>query len=183
MTCTRSCLPLLVALAAAAAPPPVAGDAALVLDVPQLPGIAVDGDTADWADRGLRLEILTPNRPPRAALDDFDGRAALGWDERGVLVRARVTDNQIVEAEQRGSLWNGDGMELFLAPAPGATDILQFAVAPGVSPAYPASRWFMYDYRQSAALKGLAGEPEVAARRTAEGYDLEVLVPWAPLGI
>ncbi|MFH1570077.1 MAG: hypothetical protein ABIL09_18945, partial [Gemmatimonadota bacterium] len=47
----------------------------------------------------------------------------------------------------------------------------------------PASRWFMYDYRQSAALKGLAGEPEVAARRTAEGYDLEVLVPWAPLGI
>jgi hypothetical protein len=172
-----------VTVAAVLSAAPAAGAQIAALDVPRLSGIAVDGDTTDWGGRGLRLDLLTPNRPQRAVLEDLDGRVALGWDERGLLVLALVTDEQIVEAEQEGSLWDGDGMELFLAPALGAGDRVQFAVAPGISPAYLAPRWHMYDYRQAAALKGLPGEPTVAARPTAAGYALEVIVPWGPLGI
>ena len=157
--------------------------AAAPLDVPALADITIDGESADWGDAGLRVDLLAPNRPQRQALSDLDGRVRLGWDQRGVLLLAEVTDDEIVEAESQGSLWAGDGMELFLAASIGAADLVQYAVAPGASEDYPDARWYLHDWRQKARLKQLAGDPEFAGARTATGYIVEGLVPWAPLDI
>ena len=175
---------LLIAAATLVSAPARATSADLpMLDIPHLSGVVIDGGAEDWGDGGLRLDILTPNRPRRAALDDFDGQVRLAWDERGVLVLAEVADDFIKEAQSIGALWAGDGVELFMAVSRGAGDLLQYAVAPGVSEGYAEARWFLHDFRQDAAMKELGGEPEFAGRRTVEGYSLEGFVPWQPLGI
>lgn len=154
-----------------------------VLDIPRLTGIIADGEVGDWGDAGLRIEILTPNQPNRAPLSDLDGQLRLGWDDEGLLLLAQVTDDYLTEADGVAGLWNGDGMELFLAPFRGSPDVMQYPVAPGATGEQPEARWYLHDFRQTAALTNLTGDPVFAGRATATGYVVEGRVPWAPLDI
>ena len=67
----------------------------LALDAPRLSGITVDGDSSDWGQAGLRVDILTPNRPVRPPLASFDATVALGWDEPGMKAQAADYKNSL----------------------------------------------------------------------------------------
>ena len=122
-------------------------------DVPRLTAITVDGKAEDWGERGFRVDVLFDPALRRRPSADFDAALRLGWDERGLLVLATVTDATPCEDEKDDALWRADSIELFLAPALGANDLWQAIIAPGVDPRHPAVRVQISDFRKSEILK------------------------------
>jgi len=154
-----------------------------VFDVPPLAGVNVDGDPGDWGDRGFRVDVLfDPAARPKPVVN-FDAAARLGWDGRGLLVLVMVTDDVPVEHDKGDALWRRDSIELFVAARHGAEDRWQAVVAPGLDPKHPELRAHLYDYRKSEELKKAKLTATAARTRTTAGYVLEVLLPWANLGI
>jgi len=160
---------------------PPGGGAAF--DVPRLEGIAVDGDPADWGERGFRVDVLFDASETPKPLADFDAAARLGWDERGLLVLVSVADDVAAEEANEDALWRRDSLELFLAADRGAGDVWQMAIAPGLDPKHPDLRTHLYDYRKSEELKKVSLAASAARTKTATGYVVEALLPWASLGV
>ena len=104
-----------------------------VFDVPRVDKIKIDGDLADWGDRGFRVEMLTDQDGRTADVKNFDATFRLGWTKRALLLAARVRDDQYVESDNIKELWRGDGLELFLAAKRGSGQLLQGLIAPGMS--------------------------------------------------
>jgi len=166
------CLTLACCVAAAGEPP--------AHDIPRLAGITVDGDPADWGERGFRVEVL-PNdqgafRPP----DDLDARVRLGWDESGLLVLVTVRDQRAFESRRGDQLWSADSVELFLAPSATASEHVQYIVSPGRDPDFLEPRTQPFDYRDDRSQPMSA---DIALRETADGYVLEACLHWHSLGI
>ncbi len=171
----------LAAETAPPAPPPPA------FDIPRLDGITVDGNPADWQDRGFSIAVLSELTGRRKPETDADASLRLAWDARGLLVLLHVTDNVFAEAGKDSSLWEGDSAELFLAAAPGAKDVIQVLVSPGFDPKHPALRTSMVDRRTPELKTKTRPAPAVTAAVTrnpsGDGYWLELLAPWDNLGI
>jgi len=154
-----------------------------VFDVPRLERIAVDGEAGDWGDAGFRVDALAgvngDTKPPA----EFDPAFRLGWDERGLLVCVRVKARDFHEAEKDDQLYDGDGVELYLAPLRGAQDLLQAVIAPGMDAKHPELRLWVNDLRKNEALKKIAPKIEAVRTRLDDGYLLGARLPWAALGI
>ncbi|MFW6162524.1 MAG: PQQ-binding-like beta-propeller repeat protein, partial [Planctomycetota bacterium] len=149
-----------------------------VCDIPQLE-IAVDGKVADWGDGGLRAQSLPAAGGKMRPADDFDPAFQMAWDDRGLLLLARVRDDAVVEAKDAGRLWEGDSIEVFMANRLGTNDGFQLIVAPGADPTQAKPRWRFYDHRK--ATRGGALRVQVAGAKTPEGYLAEILLPWQNL--
>lgn len=168
-----------VAMAVAEEPTPV-------FDIPRLSGITIDGDPADWGAQGYRVEMMVPPAQNLGSnwemkpSEDFDPAFRLGWTAEGLLFTAQVRDSAVVAGEKIDELWAYDALEIYVAAAPGSWEFYQMAMAPGIAADVPARKFF-YDHRKSkATLPALTAQ--VASRRTADGYILEALLPWANLG-
>ena len=154
---------------------------ALPVNVPKLADITIDGDAADWGDRGMRYDVLTEAVPSRKPYVDHDATVRLAWTDAGLLVLADVIDASPVEGGDK-ALWEGDAVELFfLSAAKDATGFLQFVVAPGIDPTHPSLRVSVVDQR-SPELKGKPTEQKLAAKKTEKGYAIEALLPWDSIG-
>ena len=169
-------------------PPFRAGDPrglgpAPVFAVPQLPGIVVDGGADDWGDAGFQVEVLPSPPGWMRPVAEFDGRLALGWDTHGLLVFVRVRGQGWAEGETLDDLFAGDSVELFLAERRGGRQLVQAVVAPGVTGAQPELRHRLYDYRTDAARRATPPTLQAARALVPGGYDLEVRLPWASLGV
>ncbi len=92
-----------------------AGGAA-VSDVPRLDGITVDGDPADWGERGFRIELLTSAGLDMLPADDLEAECRLGWNGDGLLVLVSALDDVPYESRRGDALWEADSIELFVAP-------------------------------------------------------------------
>ena len=152
-------------------------------DVPRLDRVAIDGTPDDWGRSGFRIDVLASPSAPRQPTADFDAMARLGWDARGLLVFVAVTDDAAAEHADASALWRADSVELFVATARGGADVWQAIVAPGIDPKHPELRSHLCDYRKTEALKATALAIQAARTKTADGYTLEALLPWANLGI
>ncbi|HEV7299499.1 MAG TPA: sugar-binding protein [Tepidisphaeraceae bacterium] len=157
------------------APPPPA------IALPQVGQIQIDGATDDWADRGLRANVLTEAAPDRRPYGDHDATVRLGWDDEGLLVRVDVIDGTLAESDRDNTLWLRDGIELFIANGDG-TRRVQFIYAPGLDPNHPQPRTQTIDHRPAEA-RADAPTQTSAIGKTDQGYVLEARVPWAQLGI
>ncbi len=150
-----------------------------IYDIPRLEGIIVDGSEKDWSKQGLRVELLTPDDFKPWDVADFDAAMRLGWDKEGLLVLIRVSDDRFAEAGQM-NLPHGDSVELFLAPAKGARDMLRFAVAPGGGGAQSELRWRLWD-RRGKESRGGGADPVFARELIPSGYILEAKLPWSSM--
>src|SRR5579864_5960604 len=103
-----------------------AAAAETVWDIPNLPGIRVDGQDDDWQGRGLLLDVLTALPADSRDSEQFDATARLGWDDRGLLVLCHVVDTTPWEADATKPAWSGDSVELFMADTVGGKNALQF---------------------------------------------------------
>ena len=166
-------------------------DAAWTYVTPTLPEcriprvqVAIDGNPDDWADQGLQVRSLTgimrnePGKMKRAK--DFNPAFQIGWSTEGLLMLIKVTDNVVHEWESQSKLTVGDCVQLLLAPAAGAAPTYECVITPGPAPGF-AGRLTLQDSRKEPGRAPLTGK--AAGGKTADGYFVEVLLPWSNLGI
>jgi len=156
-------------------------EATPLFDVPRLDDITIDGNADDWGDRGFRVGVLGDGTGKVKPAADLDVAFRLGWDERGLLLLVSVRDDVFDEAD--GALWSKDSLEIFYSPHRGSPDVFQVVISPGMDPRHPELRWSTHDYRVTEALKQTPGTVTAKRTRTANGYILEVLLPWENFAI
>jgi len=159
-------------------------DGAPSYDVPQLKSIDVDGRANDWAQKGMKVHLLTGTIGRLIPADDLHATVRLGWDADGLLVLLRIRDDRYDEADRSDRLWSGDSVELHLAPERGAGDAFKVVLSPGMGTDHDKLRRQLYDHRRP-ATKNESGSLQVeAARSRSDGaVTLEVRLPWTNLGI
>lgn len=150
------------------------------VDIPKVDGIVIDGDGSDWGDAGFRVGMTNPIQGITAGASDFDLEYRVGWNEKGILVFARVRDNEIQEADEKTALQQGDSMQLWMGTGEGYSNYCRFAITTDADPSYPDHRWKKWDRRTEKT-----GEADItfAGKRALGGYTMEVLLPWSNLGI
>lgn len=163
---------ILLAIAACAAPMTDP-----TYDVPRLNGIVIDGNAADWGDRGYRVSAMPTHYRYTLPVEDFDPSFRVGWHAEGMLILAEVRDDVVVESDDIANLWMQDCIEMFVSAAPGSPEYYQVDVNTGADPKYPMVRSHFYDYRKSKdTLPTLSAT--FAVRKTKQGYLVEALLPW-----
>ncbi|MDD5261946.1 MAG: serine hydrolase [Methylacidiphilales bacterium] len=158
-------------------------EATPIFDIPRLDNISIDGKADDWGDRGFRVELLGNANGRVKPAFDFDALFRLGWDERGLLLLVKASAAAYDEAKQGNELWEKDSVEIFYSPQRGSPDVVQLVVSPGVDPQCPKLRSILQDGRKSEALKKTKVTATALRTKTANGYTLEVLLPWGNFGI
>lgn len=148
-------------------------------DIPRLDGIEIDGDGTEWGERGFHIDILTDKDGGVRTPEDFDPIARLAWDARGLLVLVEVRDNSIHTSTADKPLWDGDSVELCLAPERGATRLFEVVAAPE-SNADGDMRVHTNGYKNAPAPKDVVAE--TAWEETGQGYRIEMRLPWAAIG-
>lgn len=151
------------------------------IDLPKLSGIAIDGDTADWADRGFVLGVMYSAGPRRLAAGQFDAQVRMGWDDHGLLLLADVTEPDIHESEDDLQLASGTSVEVTETDAKAKNSWHAF-ISPGVDPRHARMRT-CFDDDRSRSLRTAKVSVTAAAKKTAHGYVLEALFPWDMLSI
>ncbi|MDP6810879.1 MAG: sugar-binding protein [Kiritimatiellia bacterium] len=160
-----------------------------VFSVPRMESVVIDGYAGDWAEDGFRVDVLIsdrgrePGQGPMPARQDCSAAARLGWGEDGLLVLLNVTGRDWQEAEKVAELYNGDSVECYLAPYPGAADRCQWLFAPGMDARFPEPRAHLQPFGTTRRLLRDAPRPVVARARTDSGYRLECRLPWSALKI
>jgi CubicO group peptidase (beta-lactamase class C family) len=150
--------------------------AAVSFDVPRVDKISIDGDDADWGERGLRVEFLTSTTGRLFAAKDFSARAKIGWDDGGLLVFARVLDDVRDENPKDEPLGRNDSLEVFLSDGVGSPQSYQFTIAAG-APGAGKPRSAVTD-RRATKTPPEKIQPEMAAKAFDGGYAIEMRLPW-----
>jgi pimeloyl-ACP methyl ester carboxylesterase len=172
-----------VALAVLFAGQLVADEGARVFDVPKLDGIVIDGTADDWKEAGFHVDVMTSVDGWVRPVSNMDSRVSIGWDERGLLVLIRASDQNFIEATDADALYASDSVELYMIDKRGGKQMIQAVIAPGMTPDQPELRYKLYDYRTDAGLKANPPKLQAARTKTPGGYVMEVLLPWANIGV
>lgn len=180
-TLPQACLLATIGLGAMSA---TAADVAPLFDIPRLSGIAVDGQPADWGDRGFQVGIVTSPEGQLLGAADLDAGFRLGWDDDFLYLYLTVADDAGVEHPSEGELWQRDSVELFVGSGVGVHDYYQIAASPGKDPQHAEPRHFIYDYRgpEHAEARGPV-QVQMAWEAMSDGWALEVGFPWRALQI
>jgi pimeloyl-ACP methyl ester carboxylesterase len=161
--------------------------ATLAFDIPRLNAIQIDGNDADWGDRGFRVDALASTDGFEVPASEYNARFRLAWDQRGLLVLLNVHNTSPAEMADPTELWRGDAVELCLAPALGSPSHFQVILGPGTDSTHDHIRTAISDYRKPADPHGAPPLPpiQITVERTkiAEGYVMEMLIPWSALAI
>ena len=151
-----------------------------VFEIPELNDIVFDGKIDDWDDRGFHVDVLTDEAGRVRPTRNFDARARLGWDKRGLLVLMIIKDDVPIEFPWRDHLLRGDAVEIFLADRVGSPNQYEVIVSPGAVPQYPDLRHYVYDKRVQAKAPVTFSS---AAQTFDAGYVIEMRLPWTNLEI
>jgi CubicO group peptidase (beta-lactamase class C family) len=154
-----------------------------VYDIPRLAAFALDGDPADWADNGFRIDSFAPAMKPLKPADAFAASVRLAWNDDGLLMLVFWHDANWEEAATTSDISNHDSMEVFFARQPEPLFLVRWFVAPGMAANQPEPRTFTTDRRSDPDLLKLSADIKVARKANAGDCVLEALIPWAPLGV
>jgi outer membrane protein assembly factor BamB len=146
-------------------------------DIPRL-DVTVDGKSEDWGDGGLQVQSIPDDHGRMRPTDDLDPAFRVAWSAEGLALLVQVRDSSVVESANAGRLWEGDSVEVFLTPKLGSGRGYQAVISPGASEKQPKPRCRFYVNGRGASLRA-----QVAGGKTAEGYLIEVLLPWENLKV
>lgn len=119
--------------------------------------------------------------------NDLSGELYLGWDENCLYVGARVVDDTVVQPYFGSDVYKGDHLEVFLdVPRrdPGLRSgrhVAQIGLSPGDFGTGAAA--VLPEVVQWSPNLGSIPGARIAARRNADGYQLEAALPWNALGV
>ena len=136
----------------------------------------IDGDLAEWSG-SAPLALLDANhadtiRGEVPSYSDFHARLWASWDETYLYFAVAVTDDVVI-ADDGGDIWRDDGIEF------------------GIDGADDHQGFHQDDHQITIRADGLARDfgvrplPEgvlTAAKITAQGYNVEMALPWKALG-
>ncbi|MHC4561400.1 MAG: hypothetical protein ACYS8X_01355 [Planctomycetota bacterium] len=141
--------------------------------------IPKSSDTPDFSpgpadEMSFAVDLLSPIYE-RQESDDFDARFTLAWSDRGLLVGARVRDDDFVSAEDLKQLWGNQADCILLYVKPDGGQMLRVVVEPGMTDEQPEPRVMREP-------KSTTQEISVQRHRRDDGYALNLLVPWGLIG-
>ncbi|MCG3147159.1 MAG: hypothetical protein PCFJNLEI_00596 [Verrucomicrobiae bacterium] len=154
-----------------------------LFDIPRIAGIVIDGKADDWGRRGMIVETLASKNGATLAPADYDCRFRVGWNEKGLVVLAILRDDHFLESLKAAELYKGDCIEIYVADKRGGKQMYQTIIAPGMDPNQPLLRHHLYDFRSDPGLKAKPLAVAAASSRTADGCQIEVLLPWENIGL
>lgn len=137
----------------------------------------------------LRVEVKKNSQEgARIAVSDksgVDGTIQLSWDDQALLLVAEIKDSTPLKNPQSADgIWNGDNIELCLSTDPKADPNRGFFTSTdwqfGFSTGDPSKNHAPRSWEWS-KLKAPVPGAVVKASATAEGYRLEVTLPWSAM--
>ncbi|MDQ1316850.1 MAG: Serine hydrolase [Candidatus Poribacteria bacterium] len=154
----------------------------LIFDIPHLDNISINGDPADWGDKGFHVGMITSENGEILPVSDLNADFRLGWNDQGLLLLIKVDDDVAVESPDENSLWQGDGVQFFVATKPGSPNYYQVIISPGLDLKFPDLRKYISDYRKDKSPKKELTINAVRVK-TKTGYMIEASLPWDNLAI
>jgi hypothetical protein len=157
------------------------GGGSKVVTIPRaLPGLKLDGTTANWP--GRPAEPIASNRVMLGnANPALDGAFRLCWDDQALHFLIQVKDPTPAKNNKAPAYyWSADGIELFIGhrnPTQGGG--LQFSDRQLLLGAGPNPGVFVVDHPEDGARCTILVVKDV----TGDGYTLQVRIPWDVLGI
>jgi hypothetical protein len=154
--------------------------------------LQIDGDLSDWAfakANAIVLDSKAQLTPGVGSTVSWTGRKDLSstvyvaYDAQNLFLAFDVADDQIVQQFAGVHIYNGDGPELYLDTNPAAKsttynkNVWQFGFTPGTDAAKPEGVL----HTQVSGRSITAKDMEIAAKRTAEGYAMEIRLSLAAL--
>lgn len=170
--------------AAKAIPPLPIRPSESVVDIPRVRDVAIDGDSTDWKDAGLAIEVLHVSPAGSRHLSLGDAWVRFGWDDRGLIALVTVRTSEFSSASHVPP-WKGVTTDLFVGIGKGRDrDVVQAVLAPVMNKQDAVVRPVMRENRATQALRAVPLSAEAAVAPSAEAsYVMEVLIPWPQLGV
>ena len=146
----------------------------------------IDGDLTEWTQLPYTIQEPSWGAASRRDLADLSATWQAAWDDLYLYLAIRVKDDVFVPAAAGNTLYKGDSLEIWLDTDPGnrtttlSSRDYQLGLSPGnlASPPAQAAAYLWYPQDQARAIT----DARVEGRLTADGYDLELAIPWAAFG-
>ena len=148
----------------------------------------VDGNLSEWRDSEFHQLPYNDFKPENVtSSSDLDTSIATRWTDSHFYVAVRIVDDRLFNVSRGDQLYRGDGIELSVDAALDRDfgdaemdgDDYQIGIQPGQ--AFDRSpevyRWYPKVWEGS--IETFA----VESQRTADGYDVEIRIPWGEIGI
>ena len=149
--------------------------------VPKATDIQTDGDPSDWDNTGLALTFLADRSGRVYGNHDLNASAKLAWSNDGLHALIRVRDDVADVSNDPNALTQADSIECFVSTGVGATQRYQLVITPGINEAFSKDQLSFIDRREDKQAGELTAE--CATRAVDGGYVVEVMLPWANLGL
>ncbi len=149
------------------------------IKIPEIEDFEADGQELEWA--GLPQIRLYANQYAEYALpEDLLAGFRSGWNHESILFGFKIQDNGY--RTDTISPWNGDAIEIYLAPFRGSEDILQIEIVP---PEHNSGKCFVktYDHRKTSTLRKIPVEIVTWCRVSLNERFFEIEVNASSLGI
>ncbi len=144
---------------------------------------AVDGDLGDWQLAAQPVESVVYGPANVSGAQDLSGDVYVAWDEQFLYLGVRVVDETYAQGASGDDLYLGDSVEVLIDTrlsddffvADLSPDDFQLGVSPGSpSPGDNPEAYLWYPR----SVEGARAQVEIAAQATADGYQVEMAVPW-----
>ncbi len=149
--------------------------------IPFLPGIVVDGISADWNPDYVPLRILSDVCGNIPDSNDFQASFRMAWNESGIFFLVEIKDDSLYEDPDH--YWKGDGLEIFLSQGRGSSNIHQVSVRPGFDHPDSLAAIIAYDHLRSVSVNTAETSIAFFSRKTSLGYMLEGVVPFEMISV
>ena len=148
----------------------------------------LDGKLGDWELTYYPVSHVVYGEGNWANSEDLSGNLLVTWDQDNLYLGAQVFDTRYVQNATGKNLFLGDSLEiLFDRDLAGdfnqdslSNDDYQLGVSPGSPDPGDHPQAYLW-FPQSEA--GSAGQVEIGARVTSDGYILEAAIPWEVFGV
>jgi hypothetical protein len=152
-----------------------------------IPAPVVDGDLDDWPAQRYHATDVVYGASSWTGGQDLSATYLVGWDGLNLYLAITVNDDRRVQESSGRELFKGDGAELLLdtvleadsTPRSLSDDDYQIGLSPGdfAGSGTEAYRWYPL------AVESPLSSVQIASASTANGYRLEIKIPWSVFGV
>jgi hypothetical protein len=144
-------------------------------------GIDLDATFSDWPNQWTPIAALVQGPENYTGPRDLSGEFQAAWSLDGLLLAVRVTDDKYRSGPDGTDMWKGDGLEIHLDRlladdydrATADADDYQLGVSFG--PKLKETRVYRWLPREKEGEFTVSG----AVKKTEQGYQTELLLPWS----
>jgi serine/threonine protein kinase len=169
------------------------GNGSDLVALPASSSITVDGELSEWAaeagtlpSEGISISNVVFQPENWQGKQDLSGVVRAAYDEQFLYLAVRVLDDVMVQESADRFLHRGDAVEFFwdlalaedFAQESYSQDDAQMVFSPGNFAGNRPSSWV-----HSSPTGNFRDKILVASSQRADGYDIEIAIPWASLNL